>query len=66
MWKIKLLGLVVLLIGVSGCESKFPSISQAMEKSQEWESEGKRIEYKHYGYKSRNIYSKTVSSRIFF
>lgn len=46
MWKIKLLGLVVLLIGVSGCESKFPSRTQAIEECNEWEDKEVVVTYK--------------------
>ena len=40
MWKIKLLGLVVLLMGVSGCERKFPSRVEAENACEEWDSKG--------------------------
>ena len=45
MWKIKLLGFVFLLIGVSGCERKFPSKAQAMTECEKWASKGKVIRY---------------------
>ena len=48
MWKIKLLGLVVLLIGVSGCERKFPSMTQASEGCEKWVRQGKKMNYLGY------------------
>lgn len=45
MKSLKLLGLVVLLMGVSGCESKFPSKTQAIEGCDKWKREGDSISY---------------------
>lgn len=40
MKSLKLLASVLLLIGVSGCESKFPSRVEAQNACEEWDSQG--------------------------